>query len=357
MNNLKELNFYNFFTDLIFNPEHAIPEDRNKSLALSIALGIFSLGAIPLVVGAGWGISRGITWIKESLSPLQQKTDGVARTKFEEPVGICIVKEPIRYQKEAKGSKHVIPKNKNKPLGKGASSGEVYELKNDPDSAVKVISSPQEYEIGAMLGHPVLAKSYELYIKEYADGRQDKHKLVMEKVNGKSLTKFQQSADVISRETAIKLIEQAKGCCKYLFRSGVYWADVNDGNIFIENRTEKLRLIDFGHWKKEENAQDRAKRLLVGAMELTTWIVGNSSCVKKDGIKDREKKKVIAFPEKFFNEQIQLNQVMSLNFPIGMPGITWMETIAGKLEGMNEEQMEALISSYFDEVIANLKKA
>ena len=88
-------------------------------------------------------------------------------------------------------------------------------------------------------------------------------------------------------------------------------------------------------------------------MELTTWIVGNSACVKKNGGKDRQKKKEIAFPEKFFNQQIQDNQILSLysNF-----STSWMQEIATKLEKMNENQIEAFISSYFDNVIANLNK-
>lgn len=345
-----ELNLYNFITDLIFYPEHAKPEDQKKSLAITVALSLLSLGIIPLTIGIGWGVDKAVSWIKNKFSETDKKAKEVAEVHIM-PYGIRAVKEAVRYQKEAKGVPHLVPKNKNKLLGRGA-NGKVHEHRNNPKLAIKVVPNTHEYEIGAMLNHPLLAKSHELFIKEYPN-RPDKYKLLMEKVDGKKLTSFQQSADVIPKEIAVKLIEQAKELCIYLFQSGVYWKDVNDGNIFIEKSTNNLRVIDFGYWNKEANSEERVKHLLLGAMELTTWIVGNSSCVKKNGVKDREKKKEIAFPEKFFDEQIKYNQILSLYSDFTAP---WMQKIATKLKEMNENQMETFISNYFDHVIANLNK-
>ena len=348
---LKELNFYNFITDLIFHPEHATSKDQKKSLAITIAVSTLSFGIIPLTIGIGWGVGKAVAWIKKKFSATDIKTKTVAQAHLRSHC-LAVVKEAVRYQKETKNVPHIIPKNKDKLLGQGVNA-KVYEHGNNPKLAIKVVPNAHEYEIGAMLNHPVLAKSHELFIKEYPDNRPDKYKLVMEKVDGKKLTSFQQSADSIPKEIAVKLIEQAKEFCIYLFQSGVYWKDVNDGNIFIENNTNNLRIIDLGYWSKEVNSEERVKHLLLGAMELTTWIVGNSSCVKKNGVKDREKKKEIAFPKKFFNEQIRDNQILSL---YSYSNASWMQKIAAKLEITNKNQMEAFISSYFDNVIANLDK-
>lgn len=349
MNEFKELNFYNFVTDLIFHSEHAKPKDQKKSLAITIALSVLSLGIIPLAIGIGWSVGKAISWIKQKFSPADKKIKALAKDHLRAP-DLAGVKGVVRYQKEAKGAPHIIPKNKEKLLGQGMYA-KVHEHKNNPKLAIKVIPNSHEYEIGAMLNHPVLAKSHELFIKEYPDDRPDKYKLVMEKVDGKSLASFQQSADAIPKEIAIKLIEQAKECCIYLFQSNVYWKDVNDGNIFIENNTDNLRIIDFGHWDKEMNSEERVKHLLLGAMELTGWIVGNSSCVKKDGVKDRERKKEIAFPEEFFDEKIGVHQILSVYSYLGD---SWMKKITTKLKGMDQDQMKALISNYFDHVIAKL---
>lgn len=352
MSELKELNFYNFITDLIFHPEHAVPKDQKKSLALTIGLSTLSFGIIPLTIGIGWGVSKAFSLIKDKFSATDKKTQAVAQAHLMPP-GSAVVKEPKKYQNGEKGSQLIVPKkNKDKLLGQGTSK--VYEHRNNPKLAIKVIPEAHEYEIGAMLNHPVLAKSHELYIKEYPGiNRPDKYKLVMEKVAGKCLKSFQQSVDAIPKETTVKLIEQAKECCIYLFQSGVYWKDVNYGNIFIENKTENLRIIDFEYWGKEINSEERAKHLLLGAMELAIWIVSNSSCVKKNGIIDREKKKEIAFPEKFFNQKIKNNHITSLYSYFNE---SWMKRITIRLKGMNENQMEAFISSYFDNVIVNLNE-
>lgn len=79
---LKELSFNTFFTDLIFYPEHAVPQDQKKALALSIALGIFSLGIFPLIVGVGWSVDKAITWLKEKLTYTEKKTDESFRANF-----------------------------------------------------------------------------------------------------------------------------------------------------------------------------------------------------------------------------------------------------------------------------------
>jgi hypothetical protein len=73
--NSQELSFQTFFSDLIFHPGHAHPQDQKKCLIISIALGIFSLGVIPVLIGIGWGIREVVLWIKKS--PLQEKINNV----------------------------------------------------------------------------------------------------------------------------------------------------------------------------------------------------------------------------------------------------------------------------------------
>lgn len=75
----KDLNVRNFFTDLIFHPEHAKPKQQKKSRVLSIAIGILSLGIVPLVVSIGWGASALISLCKGS--PTSKKTATVAKSQ------------------------------------------------------------------------------------------------------------------------------------------------------------------------------------------------------------------------------------------------------------------------------------
>lgn len=329
-----------------------ISKCSKKSVIVMFALSILSFGIFPLTIGIGWCLAKAISWISKTNSTTDKKTETVAQDHFESHSSMDDGK-PIRYKKEAKGAPHIVPKNKKKKLGRGTSST-VYEHRNNPNQAIKIISSADEYEIGAKLNHPVLAKSHQLFIKEYPYAPV-KYKLVMEKVEGKQLTKFQLSDDIIPNKLAVKLIEQAKEVCIYLFQSGVYWKDVNDGNILIENNTENLRIIDFGFWRNEADAEVRVKHLLLGAMELTGWIVRNSSCVKENGEKDRTKIKSIAFPIEFFNEQIKNNQIISAYNQYF--DTSWMENISTRLKKMNENQMIEFIAEYFDSVIKKLNNS
>ena len=68
------LTFYNFFSDLIFHPEHADPAERTKCVIISIALGVLSLGVVPAVVGFGWGVR----WLMENLSTQDKKIQIIA---------------------------------------------------------------------------------------------------------------------------------------------------------------------------------------------------------------------------------------------------------------------------------------
>lgn len=70
----KKLNFYNFITDLIFHPDHALPEDRKTTKIITVALGILTLGAFHLGIAISWGIHKIITSIK-NLSAIEKKTD------------------------------------------------------------------------------------------------------------------------------------------------------------------------------------------------------------------------------------------------------------------------------------------
>lgn len=67
----------NFFNHLIFHPEDAKKEDYLKCFYTSIALGIATLGILPLAVGIGWAAKHSYTWITGKLADKEKKVDTV----------------------------------------------------------------------------------------------------------------------------------------------------------------------------------------------------------------------------------------------------------------------------------------
>lgn len=80
-----EFNVSNFFSHLIFHPEDAKEEDYNKSLCTSIALGILTVGLIPLAVSIGWLCRHTYEWITEDESEVEAKTNTVKNQVFQFP--------------------------------------------------------------------------------------------------------------------------------------------------------------------------------------------------------------------------------------------------------------------------------
>jgi hypothetical protein len=81
---MQELTIKNFFSDLIFHPEHAKPEDYNKSVLLTIFLTVFSVCIIPIAVGIFWAGRSFVTWIKSDKSKTDQKIEELVEKRFNE---------------------------------------------------------------------------------------------------------------------------------------------------------------------------------------------------------------------------------------------------------------------------------
>lgn len=77
-----------YFTDYIFNPENAKPEDQETCVRITYAVGILTLGIVPVAVVIAWGIGRLITWIKQELFGHEKKIQKVAEKTDIKPVTI-----------------------------------------------------------------------------------------------------------------------------------------------------------------------------------------------------------------------------------------------------------------------------
>lgn len=246
--------------------------------------------------------------------------------------------EPIRYKKGETKTQDILPRNKKKLLGTG-SAGSVYEHKENSKLAIKK-TNLREYEMGATLDHPVLAKTYRAYTKEYPEnsGKPPVNRIVMDKIEGKIMANFTREENVISIEQAVKLLSQAKDCCSYLFDQNIVWYDIHDENSFIEDKTGNLKLIDFGSWRKVEDPNKKAMGLLNGARRLSVQVLRSIPQGKKSyhqGIDEKTNAfyQKISYPKKFFDE-----------------------SSIRKAENMSENELKNFILSYFDHVIAELEK-
>ncbi len=200
-----------------------------------------------------------------------------------------------------------------------------------------------EHQIGSQLDHPNFAKVHKLYIKQ---GQKVKYKLEMEKVKGKTLTDFYRSKN-LPKEQVKDIVQQAKDSCLYLFDKKIAWEDMNSDNIFIvpndrEPNKPKLKFIDYGFWKKEDDAKKRALQLVIGSMEIIGWVARGSSILPSP--------KMLFAPGQFSKNAP--NQILSLDAKQRHP-LLW-DTLSKQIEGKNEEELKAWLSSYFDEVLKAL---
>lgn len=255
--------------------------------------------------------------------------------------------EPILY-KRGEGKNLVSDKY----LGKGVTSNKVYEHVDNPKLAVKA-TGLHEYEIGANLEHPNLAKTHHLYMSdEAAQERFPRGNMVMDKIEGKTINKYYINKEPISKEQTIKALSQARDCCGYLFDQDVYWCDVNDGNIFIEEKTGDLKIIDFGGWNREDDPKNKGLYLLLGAMEVSGWLLKISEA-RGDyrGL----------FPKKLFGKELNLGQIVTArDAPLYSDPLKKGEKIEKafmkKTEKMDDHEIKEFLMNYFDLVIAELEK-
>jgi serine/threonine protein kinase len=171
----------------------------------------------------------------------------------------------------------------NKLLGKGT-FGEVFTHGRDPSLAVKRSEKDMrnEYGIGRRLNHKNLLKMHALFIKKNPKEDREIHQLVMDKIEGTEL-----SACVGDKRIPTKTVEslfiQAKDCCSYLYDQGIYWHDLNAGNLYIIDQGQLL-IADFGDWKAEENIQLRGLALLMGFSNLICTLLKGSNMSEENQV-------------------------------------------------------------------------
>lgn len=261
--------------------------------------------------------------------------------------------EPISYIKGKIKTKELIPTKKEK-LGKGT-SGIVHVAKNDSSKIVKKsnINIEKEYKIGKKLNHINLMKTDQLYIKKYQNGKKTKYKLVAEKITGRQLSNIYNLNKKNSKDVTLKLIEQAKDlCCNYLFDENIVWKDVNAENLFIEKESNKLKIIDFGHWEEIEEPNEKTFSLLTGAMEICGWIV-KTSTLRERG-KQQELENKILFFESMMRDRPY--QVMSISTSFKNP-TSWEASLIEEIKKTtNNQERKKLLADYFDHVYKTYEK-
>lgn len=342
------------FYQMITNP-HAHDSKVRRSLALKIALLQNQLEnstqepfAPQRKAGLLESLCRGIRNIFNDRLGSHKLLDALINTPHVVPLSspsldeLCLVevREPIRI---VEGQKKL--KNYEKCLGEGYTT-RVYEHARKPHWAVKAIhprEGVREYMIGALLDHPNLAKTHKMYIEEGKE--QTKACIVMEKIEGKSILDFR---NLIPPALIIELLKQAKECCAYLFREDVSWRDVNPGNIYID-KSQNLKLLDFGQWEEIKDPSMRGKILLLGAMEMIGYILGSSQY--------EEDQNEFIFPESFFETKVDFIYNVYSRDSVGYDFYdekSWMQFIINQLSEKTDDQIEEFLTHYFDCVIEKI---
>lgn len=261
--------------------------------------------------------------------------------------------QPIVYTQGITKTKDIIPAKKER-LGKGHSS-QVFEHRYNESLVIKKSghSLEKEYEIGLFLDHPHLVKMRRLYLKQYPT--KTKYKLVIDKIHGQTISRYYRGSKKLSNEIVNKLFSQVLDCCLYLFKQKVGWADVNDGNIYVLDKENNLMLADFDKWRVIEDSKLRAWQLLLGSMEIVGWIVRSSSQLAVNNHFQLESE--ILFPQEFFEEKIDLTQILSI-FGITLYAKTpWFQKIQDKITSMNDNEIMQFFIDYFNNVNKNFNRA
>jgi serine/threonine protein kinase len=119
------------------------------------------------------------------------------------------------------------------------------------DNALRALQ--QEVAKGRCLAHPNIVRFIDL------DREDDQHFIVMEWLEGKSLTSIldESSSKKIDLETTLDIIKQVSLALDYAHQRGVIHGDINPGNVRITPEGE-VKLFDFGVARilqKERDAQ------------------------------------------------------------------------------------------------------
>jgi hypothetical protein len=101
---------------------------------------------------------------------------------------------------------------------------------------------------------------------------------------------------------------------------------------------------------------DQRYCLSVSPQSTVGWIVKSSS-FRENHTKNPEREKPIIFPPKFFGEQIHLIQIVSSFGPAVHETRPWMQRLKQKIADMRDEDLQALLKDYFDEVLKAFDEA
>lgn len=176
----------------------------------------------------------------------------------------------------------------------------------------------------------------------------------MDKVNGISLHTHYWSTQKLSRDVVENLIQSAKDCCLYLFDERIYWKDINESNLYIEEGTEALKILDFGFWNLEEDSAKLTYELMIGSMEIIGWIL-KCSYLRAES-ENRDQLYPIQFPNSFVGYENKVTQVLSLyaqDYKKGPKGQTIDQAIHERVN--DDQRLKEYLASYFDTVLGLFK--
>lgn len=257
------------------------------------------------------------------------------------------------YKKGEVRTADLIPTAKSL-IGKGT-RGKVHLHRHDHNLVVKKTREDlkKEFSLGYQLNHPCIAKSKKLFIKHYRHGS-PKYKMIMERIEGVSVSQHQK----LPPSQITSLFQEAQKTMIYLFEQSVFWGDVSENNIFITNDGH-LKICDLGYWKKEKNTSLLTKNLLLGAMELSRWILTASQSLENLSTKDQVQWLARIFkPQEFFGDQIPpQNKILSLGaFSDVYRDELWMKSLMAKINQLQPDGQIQFLQKYMDCVITNFNQ-
>lgn len=161
----------------------------------------------------------------------------------------------VTYYKNETRTRDLIPAKKD-TIDCGSTTA-VYEHRDYADLVIKKGSSftvERDFLIKEKIGnHPNLVEHIALYKKIYPKSGKVKFKLLMKKIDGVILSRFNnpfKPLKPLEDKIIIKNIEQIRDLCLFLFNKQISWSDVNSRNIFITNEKQDIMIIDFEVWSE-----------------------------------------------------------------------------------------------------------
>lgn len=258
-----------------------------------------------------------------------------------------IPKGIFKYTKGEKRTQDLIPTHK-EYIGHGI-NGKVYVHRDNNKLAVKKStgSLKNEFEIGSLLNHPCLVKSHALFIKtlvtpetEEDSDTNEIHKMVMDKIEGDSLSAYKIHSNYIPNDKLEKLLYEALDCTQYLFEQRICWGDLNVGNVFITHDNH-LMICDFGFWEKD--VFDKTK-LILGLMSSFVDLI--------EGIIERS---VLFNSFEGDSEELMISILFPKDFIFMKNLETFYSELTQKVKNQNKEELKNLLNEYLQHLLIALK--